>query len=78
MADANAKALVEAIRTVMNEFNTKINEQYGENFRQLNESVVAMLDWQKTYKKQLDELITEQERSSGLMKEAAVSFEYMV
>jgi DNA anti-recombination protein RmuC len=78
MADANAKALVEAIRTVMNEFNTKINEQYGENFRQLNESVVAMLDWQKTYKKQLDELITEQERSSGLMKEAADSFEYMV
>ena len=78
MADANAKALVEAIRTVMNEFNTKINEQYGENFRQLNESVVAMLEWQKTYKQQLNELINEQERSSSLMKAASDSFEYMV
>ncbi len=78
MADANAKALVEAIRAVMNEFNTKINEQYGENFRQLNESVVAMLEWQQTYRTQLDELISEQERSSNLMKEASNSFEYMV
>ena len=78
MADANAKALVEAIRAVMNEFNTKINEQYGENFRQLNESVVAMLEWQQTYRTQLDDLISEQERSSTLMKEASNSFEYMV
>ncbi|TPD53950.1 MAG: hypothetical protein C9355_10930 [Thalassolituus maritimus] len=78
MADANAKALVEAIRAVMNEFNTKINEQYGENFRQLNESVVAMLEWQQTYRTQLDDLISEQERSSKLMKEASNSFEYMV
>jgi len=78
MADANAKALVNAISAVMSEFNTKINEQYGENFRQLNESVVAMLEWQQTYRQQLDDLITEQERSAGLMKEASNSFEYMV
>jgi uncharacterized FlaG/YvyC family protein len=78
MADANARALVEAIRSVMNEFNTKINEQYGENFRQLNESVVAMLEWQQTYRQQLDDLISEQERSSGLMKEACDAFEFMV
>lgn len=78
MADANARALVEAISTVMQEFNTKINEQYGENFKQLNESVVAMLEWQQNYRTQLDELITEQERSSALMKQASDSFEYMV
>ena len=78
MADANARALVEAISTVMQEFNTKINEQYGENFKQLNESVVAMLEWQQNYRTQLDDLITEQERSSALMKQASDSFEYMV
>lgn len=78
MADANARALVEAIRSVMKEFNTKINEQYGENFRQLNESVVAMLQWQQSYRQQLDDLISEQERSSGLMREACNAFEYMV
>ena len=48
----------------MREFNTKINEQYGDNFKQLNQSVVAMLQWQEQYKAQLNTLITEQERTS--------------
>ena len=77
-AEANAKALVNAIETVMREFNTKINEQYGDNFRRLNESVIAMLEWQKNYKDQLNILITEQERTSGSMREASTAFEYMV
>ncbi len=78
MAEANAKALVNAIEMVMREFNTKINEQYGDNFRRLNESVIAMLEWQKQYKDQIRDLITEQERTSGSMKEASEAFEYMV
>lgn len=78
MAEANAKALVGAIEMVMREFNTKINEQYGDNFKRLNESVIAMLDWQKSYKTQLNELIGEQERTSNLMKDASNAFEYMV
>lgn len=77
-AEANAKALVNAIEMVMREFNTKINEQYGDNFKRLNQSVIAMLDWQKSYKEQLSTLITEQERTSGAMKEASTAFEYMV
>ncbi|ASP39042.1 hypothetical protein CHH28_10290 [Bacterioplanes sanyensis] len=78
MAEANAKALIEAIETVMREFNTKINEQYGDNFKRLNESVLAMLDWQKQYKQQLNELIGEQERTAASMREASEAFEYMV
>ena len=77
-AEANAKALVNAIEMVMREFNTKINEQYGDNFKRLNDSVIAMLEWQKSYKDQLNTLITEQERTSGAMKEASTAFEYMV
>lgn len=77
-AEANAKALVHAIEMVMREFNTKINEQYGDNFKQLNQSVVAMLQWQEQYKAQLNTLITEQERTSQNMQEASHAFEYMV
>lgn len=77
-AEANAKALVGAIEMVMREFNTRINEQYGDNFKRLNESVIAMLEWQKAYKDQLNGLITEQERTSQSMKDASNSFEYMV
>lgn|GEM_PF-303083 len=78
MAEANAKALVQAIEAVMREFNTKINEQYGDNFKRLNQSVIAMLEWQQNYKDQLNTLITEQERTSGSMQEASQAFEYMV
>ncbi|MCA6062507.1 hypothetical protein [Thalassolituus marinus] len=77
-AEANAKALVHAIEMVMREFNTKINEQYGDNFKRLNQSVIAMLEWQQNYKEQLSTLIGEQERTSGAMKEASTAFEYMV
>ncbi len=78
MAEANAKALVDAIEMVMKDFNTKINEQYGDNFKRLNESVISMLEWQKSYKQQLSELIGEQERTSESMQEASQAFEYMV
>lgn len=77
-AEANAKALVSAIEMVMSEFNTRINEQYGDNFKRLNESVIAMLQWQQNYKDQLSVLINEQERTSSAMKEAGNAFEYMV
>ncbi|WP_221800575.1 hypothetical protein [Oceanobacter mangrovi] len=78
MAEANARALVEAIEMVMTEFNTKINEQYGDNFKRLNESVISMLEWQKSYKGQITELINEQQRGAESMKVACDAFEYMV
>lgn len=78
MAEANAKALVNAIEMVMKDFNAKINEQYGDNFKRLNESVISMLEWQKSYKQHLLELIDEQERTSKNMQEASKAFEYMV
>ncbi len=78
MADANAKALVDAIEAVMQDFNARINEQYGDNFKRLNESVGKMLDWQNNYRAQLQQLIDEQERTASSMKEASNAFEYMV
>ena len=33
MAENNTKALIEALEEVMRNFNTKINEQFGDNFR---------------------------------------------
>jgi len=39
MAENNSKALIEALQEVIRDFNAKINEQFGENFKQLNEAV---------------------------------------
>ena len=39
MVDNNSKALVEALKEVIRDFNAKINEQFGDNFKQLNSAV---------------------------------------
>lgn len=52
-----ADALIIALEEVIKDFNAKINEQFGDNFKQLNEAVSALLDWQKEYKSQVEFLI---------------------
>jgi len=56
MAENNSKALIEALENVIRDFNAKINEQFGENFKQLNEAVGRILIWQEQYKEQMDEM----------------------
>ncbi|MDZ7848657.1 MAG: hypothetical protein U5L96_19030 [Owenweeksia sp.] len=56
MVADNTQSLIDALTQVMQDFNTKINEQFGENFKQLNEAVGSMLEWQKEYKKHVEVL----------------------
>ena len=78
MVEANTQALIEALAVVMRDFNTKIDEQYGENFKRLNESVGSMLQWQKEYKQQLVELADNQQKIGHSMVQATDAFENMV
>ncbi len=57
MAENNTKSLIEAIEQVMKDFNTKINEQIGDNFKRLNEGVEKLVVWQDNYKNQIAEMI---------------------
>lgn len=56
MAENNSKALIDALEQVIRDFNTKLNEQFGENFKQLNEAVGALLTWQENYKTHVESL----------------------
>ena len=78
MVEANTQALIDALGIVMRDFNTKIDEQYGENFKRLNESVGSMLQWQKEYKQQLIELADNQQRIGASMVNASDAFSNMV
>ena len=78
MVEANTKALIDALGAVMRDFNTKIDEQYGDNFKRLNESVGKMLEWQKEYKQQLIDLAENQKTIGVSMKDASAAFENMV
>lgn len=55
MAENNSKALIEALEEVIRDFNTKLNEQFGENFKQLNLAVHALLEWQERYKAYIED-----------------------
>ena len=59
IAENNTNALIEALEEVMRDFNAKINEQFGENFKQLNEAVGRINEWQEQYRQQMDELAAE-------------------
>ena len=59
MAENNTKALIEALEEVMRDFNAKINEQFGNNFKQLNEAVGRINEWQEQYRQQMNELAAE-------------------
>ena len=56
MSEINQKALVDAIQQVMDDFNAKITDQLGEDFKKLNESVQNMVRWQEQYKDHIENL----------------------
>ena len=59
MAENNTNALIEALEGVMKDFNARINEQFGDNFRQLNEAVGRLNEWQEQYHQQMEALAAE-------------------
>lgn len=59
MVADNTQSLIDALTKVMEDFNTKINEQFGENFKRLNEAVGSMVIWQKEYKTHVETLTSQ-------------------
>jgi len=53
----NTQSLIDALTEVMKDFNAKINEQFGDNFKELNSAVKLMVEWQKENKIQIENLI---------------------
>ena len=81
-AENNTKALVEAIREVIGDFNAKINEQFGENFKELNNAVGDLVTWQENYKtilershKQFSIAIESIESSKSMLEEISSQYD---
>ena len=78
MAEDGSKALIDALREVIADFNAKINEQFGENFKQLNAAVEKLVVWQRQYKEELDRLQAAQKDSAENLKHAAAAMSVLV
>lgn len=78
MVDANSNALTDAITDLMTSFNDKITVQYGDNFRQLNQAVGRMVEWQENYKGELAKLLEQQKANGDVLDKATEAYRTMV
>ena len=74
IAETNSKALVRALSEVVRDFNVKLNEQFGDNFKRLNSAVERLVTWQLEYEKQLGALIEQEVATRDSMAEATSRF----
>lgn len=78
MAENNSKALVDALREVIADFNAKINEQFGENFKHLNEAVGKLLEWQENYRRHVEDMTDRLEKALSAVEATEKSLALIV
>ena len=61
MGAEHSKAFIEALNKTIRDFNNNLIESFGSNFKQLNEAVIKLVDWQEEYK-QIIETTTENQK----------------
>ena len=81
LSKSATEQVINALKEVIVEFNEKLTEQFGENFKRLDESVKKLVEWQENYRLQLEDMtnnyrmgveaITSTERSVANINENA-------
>lgn len=78
MLENNQKAFIEALKEAIRDFNQNLTEQFGENFKHLNQAVEKLVTWQQQYKDELDVIKQYQSQFTGDMKQASEAFSNIV
>lgn len=58
LSKSATQQVIEALKEVITDFNHNLTEQFGDNFKRLDESVKKLVDWQAEYRGQLERMIT--------------------
>lgn len=69
--------IIDALGKVIADFNRNITEQFGENFKELNEAVGHLLQWQENYKEQLSEMEKQYAQAVKSVQETAQAVGYI-
>lgn len=64
LSKSATEQVIEALKQVIVDFNHNLTEQFGENFKHLNEAVHKLVEWQENYKLQLEQM--QQQYSHGV------------
>lgn len=78
MSEMGSRALVEALRDVIRDFNARITEQFGDNFKQLNLAVGQLLVWQEGYKTTIETMVSQLNEVTELSKHATHHYATLV
>jgi hypothetical protein len=78
LSEMGSQALIEALRDVIRDFNDKITEQFGENFKQLNFAVGKLLVWQEQYKTTIETTVAKLGEIGRLVGDLTGNFSAMV
>lgn len=78
VVEANSMALIQALSEVIKDFNVKLNDQFGENFKDLNAAVEKLVVWQKQYEQQLNALIEQETVTRKSMTESSLRYADLV
>ncbi|MDP9065690.1 MAG: hypothetical protein M3O06_07500, partial [Pseudomonadota bacterium] len=78
MVDANSAALTQSLSAITRDFNSRLGEQFGQNFKELNLAVGKMVVWQQQYEKQLNALIEQETSTRHNLSEASLRFAELV
>jgi hypothetical protein len=78
LAEMGSQTLIEALRDVIKDFNQKITEQFGENFKQLNTAVGNLLVWQEQYKGIIETTVGKLDRVTDIIGTLSENFSLTV
>ncbi|KZN48402.1 MotA/TolQ/ExbB proton channel family protein [Pseudoalteromonas luteoviolacea] len=56
LSKSATEEIIAALNNVIADFNQKLTEQFGDSFKQLNEAVFKLVEWQENYRIQLEEM----------------------
>ena len=80
VAQLGTEAMIEALRNVIEQFNARLNDLVGEEFKQLRVAMEKLVEWQEHHRKSIDEMqnklseyLNNVEKSTQLLERAAVS-----
>lgn len=58
LASGASKELIAALELVIRDFNHNLQNQFGDNFKELNSAVAKLLEWQENYKQHIEDTQT--------------------
>jgi len=56
LSKSATEQVINALKEVITDFNRNLTEQFGENFKELNDAVGKLVEWQENYRLQLEQM----------------------